>query len=96
YGGLTGWFNAKGEGDFVVNIRCAVVSGKLVWIRAGAGIVEGSDPDREWNETALKLDSMLSSLVSEDEFQGAAGVVSGVDVLPVNADEKAGPDGSGL
>jgi len=93
YGGLTGWFNAKGEGDFVVNIRCAVISGKMVWIRAGAGIVEGSDPDREWNETALKLDSMLSSLVSVQDFQGAASVVSGVEAGAENAPGNVEADG---
>ncbi len=60
--GPVGWFNAKGEGAFVVALRSALVAEREAWLYAGAGIVEGSTADGEWAETAVKFRAMRAAL----------------------------------
>lgn len=62
YAAPVGWFNSDGEGMFCVALRCAVVTPQTAWLFAGAGIVAGSDPEREYRETAAKLRPMLEAL----------------------------------
>jgi menaquinone-specific isochorismate synthase len=61
YAGAVGWVDAQ-DAEFAVAIRSAVIRGKEACLFAGAGIVAESDPDAEWNETALKMSPMLSAL----------------------------------
>lgn len=62
YAGPIGWFDAAGAGEFVPGLRSAL-AGKDGWrLFAGAGIVEGSDPEREWEETGMKFRPMLSAV----------------------------------
>jgi isochorismate synthase len=63
YAGPVGWFDAHGNGDFSVAIRSALVQGRHAWIPAGAGIVPGSDPSAEYEETALKQRTLLTALL---------------------------------
>ena len=62
YAGPVGWMDAEGDGDFVVAIRGASVAGDRATLYAGAGIVAGSDPERELAETGLKLRTALGAL----------------------------------
>jgi isochorismate synthase len=62
YAGPVGWFDGEGDGVFVPALRSAVGCGADWHLFAGAGIVEGSDPDREWEETCVKLEPMLRAL----------------------------------
>ncbi|QYY36381.1 isochorismate synthase [Ruficoccus sp. ZRK36] len=62
YAGALGWIDYRGEGDFVVAIRSALVEGNRARLYAGVGVVEGSDPAREKAETDLKLRAMLDTL----------------------------------
>jgi isochorismate synthase EntC len=62
YASPIGWFDAAGDGAFAVALRCALVDGRRAWLFAGAGIVEGSDPELEYAETELKHAAMLSVL----------------------------------
>ena len=62
YAGPIGWVDAQGGGEFVVGIRSALVRGSEAWLYAGCGIVEGSDPRREYEESCLKLRPMLAAL----------------------------------
>ena len=62
YAGPIGWFDLAGEGDFVPALRAAVGAGRRWRLFAGAGIVEGSSPEAEWAETALKLEPALRAL----------------------------------
>jgi salicylate biosynthesis isochorismate synthase len=62
YGGPVGWLDQWGEGVFAVAIRSALIRGESAWVYAGAGIVEASNPDNEWRETCLKLDTAMSGL----------------------------------
>lgn len=59
YAGPVGWISADAA-DFAVAIRSATVSGGSLRVTGGAGIVRGSDPAAEWDETARKVRSFLS------------------------------------
>lgn len=62
YAGLVGWTDAHGDGEWAVAIRCAEVRGDTLRLYAGAGIVPGSDPERELAETSAKFRTMLAAL----------------------------------
>jgi menaquinone-specific isochorismate synthase len=61
YAGALGWMNARGGGEFFVGIRSALVEGVRCRAFAGAGIVAGSTPDKEFAETELKFQAMLEA-----------------------------------
>lgn len=60
FGGIVGWCDAEGNGEWVVTIRCAKLHGNQVRLFAGAGIVPASSPVGEWRETGVKLSTMLN------------------------------------
>lgn len=62
YAGPIGWMDAKGDGEFAVALRSALVRGEKALLYAGCGIVAGSDPGREYAESAIKLEAMLWAL----------------------------------
>jgi isochorismate synthase len=59
YTGPVGWADRHGDGEFGVAIRCALVRGNQATLYAGAGIVVGSDKDKEWDEVELKFNALL-------------------------------------
>jgi isochorismate synthase len=62
YAGPVGWMDASGDGEFTVAIRSALLRGPEASLFAGCGIVAGSDPEREYAESCLKLRPILSAL----------------------------------
>jgi menaquinone-specific isochorismate synthase len=62
YGAPVGWVDSQGNGEFAVAIRSAVAHLNHARLYAGAGIVEGSDAEREWVETGVKFKPMLDAL----------------------------------
>ncbi|GAB4575178.1 MAG: isochorismate synthase MenF [Anaerolineae bacterium] len=58
------------DGTFAVAIRSAISKENRVWLYAGAGIVNGSTPEREWQETALKFRAMLNAFDVEEQPNG--------------------------
>jgi len=62
YAAPVGWFDLDGNGELAVAIRSGVLAGDRAHLWAGAGIVAGSDPDRELAETDVKLRAMLGAL----------------------------------
>lgn len=62
YAGAVGWTNAVGDGAWYVALRCAEVCGREARLYAGAGIVEGSDPAAEADETSGKFQAVLRAL----------------------------------
>ncbi|MEQ9308716.1 MAG: isochorismate synthase [Balneolaceae bacterium] len=62
YASPFGWINAHGNGEFVVAIRSGLIKNDEVHFFAGCGIVEDSDPEKEWEETNLKFIPMLTAL----------------------------------
>lgn len=63
YAAPLGWIDDRGNCEFVVGIRSALIEGNRARLYAGAGIVSGSDPDKEFAEVELKLQSLLNALV---------------------------------
>jgi menaquinone-specific isochorismate synthase len=63
YGGALGWIDSNGGGEFVVGLRSALVDGPRARMYAGAGIVAGSSPEREFEETELKFKAMQDALI---------------------------------
>jgi menaquinone-specific isochorismate synthase len=62
YAAPVGWFDLAGNGDLAIALRSGVLAGDRAHLWAGAGIVEGSVPDRELAETESKLRAMLGAL----------------------------------
>ncbi|MCB9736669.1 MAG: isochorismate synthase [Deltaproteobacteria bacterium] len=62
YAGVVGVLDAEARGHAVVALRSGLLEPDGAWLYAGAGIVRGSDPAREHEETALKLRRMASAL----------------------------------
>lgn len=64
YAGAVGWCDSTGDGEYMVAIRCAEVSGDGTWARAwaGGGIVADSDAQEEFDETTAKLQTIMRSL----------------------------------
>jgi menaquinone-specific isochorismate synthase len=63
YAAPIGWLDHQGNGEFAVGIRSALLNGCHARLFAGAGIVKGSDPDRELAEVQLKLQALLQALI---------------------------------
>jgi menaquinone-specific isochorismate synthase len=63
YSGIVGMANSRlDQADFAVSIRSGVVKGRRALIYAGAGLVAGSEPKAEFEETGWKLRTMQSAL----------------------------------
>ncbi len=62
YAGPVGWIDGGGSGDFAVAIRSALLLPAEARLYAGCGIVADSDPDREFEESRLKLRPLMSAL----------------------------------
>lgn len=67
YAGPVGWMDDQGNGVFVPALRSAVGGGREWTLFAGAGIVAGSSPEREWEETRLKFRPVLRALGVDGE-----------------------------
>lgn len=56
YTGILGPFEGKTKADLYVNLRCGKITKSRVKIFAGAGITEGSSPEKEWDEICRKAE----------------------------------------
>lgn len=65
YAAPVGWMDHKGNGEFSVAIRSALITGNQATLFAGAGIIKGSDIRKEFQETELKFEPLLSALGGE-------------------------------
>ena len=71
--GVIGWMDSRGNGEWVVVIRSALVSPNALTVFAGAGIVPGSVAQEEIEETANKMGTILNVLEQlQVPEQGAA------------------------
>lgn len=64
YAGAVGWCDQRGDGRWVVSIRCAQLSAdrRTADAHSGGGIVAESDPDDEVAETTTKFNTILAAL----------------------------------
>jgi menaquinone-specific isochorismate synthase len=63
YAGPVGWMDARGDGSWAIGLRSAHVDGDHATMYAGVGIVAGSRPGPELQETQLKLQALLAALI---------------------------------
>jgi isochorismate synthase len=72
WAGPVGWADARGDGEWMIGIRSALLHaddatpGRTVTVlglRAGSGIVAGSDPAAEAAETNVKLATVLDTVI---------------------------------
>ena len=61
YGGCVGYFSINGWADMAIAIRMAEID-KVCRVRAGAGIVADSNPEKEFLETENKMAAVLKAL----------------------------------
>ncbi len=64
YSGAVVKFSADGGMDAALTLRAAYECDGKTWLRAGAGIIEESQPDREFEETCEKLSTLAPYLVA--------------------------------
>jgi isochorismate synthase len=64
YAGPVGWVG-PGRAHFMVGLRSARVKQERARLYVGAGIVAGSDPQAEWQETEMKSLGMIRALAGE-------------------------------
>ena len=63
YAGPVGWLTPDGDGRFYVALRSVLLSPDECHLFAGSGIVEGSRPEKEEQETWLKLQTAMEALM---------------------------------
>lgn len=70
YAGAAGYFSFTGDMDTCIIIRTAVIVNDRLYAQAGAGIVAGSRPEREYEETVSKARVLLEALKMAEEGLG--------------------------
>lgn len=63
YSGAVVKFSADGALDAALALRAAYEHDGRTWLRAGAGVIEASNPEREFEETCEKLSTLAPYLV---------------------------------
>ncbi|MDE2828094.1 MAG: isochorismate synthase [Bacteroidota bacterium] len=61
YAGPVGWIGVN-EAEFAAGIRSGLVSGSIMRLYSGAGIVRGSTPSDEWDEIGHKISGLAKVL----------------------------------
>ena len=67
YGGAVGYIGFDGNMDVAIAIRTIVERNGEQWVQAGAGIVEASQPETEYEETVNKARAALLSIVAANQ-----------------------------
>ena len=62
YTGFLGPWMLNGKSDLFVNLRCAEIGSNKINLFIGGGLTADSDPEKEWEETELKAQTILSVL----------------------------------
>nr|WP_269453759.1 chorismate-binding protein [Pseudoclavibacter sp. 13-3] len=62
YAGPVGWIDASGDGEWAIGLRSAQRIGSTITAWAGGGIVAGSVPEQEFDETSAKLQPIRQAL----------------------------------
>lgn len=58
YSGYLGPINIDSESHIYVNLRTMKIEKNVVWAYVGGGFTEDSQPEKEWKETEIKLDTI--------------------------------------
>ncbi len=72
YAGAVGYIGFQGNMDTCITIRTILMKGQTVYLQAGAGIVDDSIPQREWEETLHKARALGQAVEqAEREWRSA-------------------------
>jgi salicylate synthetase len=63
YGGAVGWIDDRGSLDLALAIRTVFQYGDSFELAAGAGILAESQPEREYAESVMKMNTMAGQIV---------------------------------
>jgi anthranilate synthase component 1 len=74
YAGCAGYFSFNGNLDTAILIRSALINSKSITLRAGAGIVYESSPEKEYFEVENKLKALITTLQQLKDKNGAINV----------------------
>lgn len=64
YAGYLGPVNINNNICLFVNLRCMQLTGSEAILYAGAGVTADSVPENEWDETEIKLNTLLKVIRS--------------------------------
>lgn len=67
YGGAAGYIGFTGEMDMCIAIRMMVVKDETIYMQAGAGIVDDSDPVKEYEESENKVKALINAIYMRSE-----------------------------
>ena len=73
YSGAVVMISADGGLDAALTLRAAYECDGKTWLRAGAGIIVESDPEREFEETCEKLSTLAPYLIARQQDFGGSG-----------------------
>lgn len=62
FGGAIGYLGWHGDMDMSIAIRTCVIRDHHIYVQAGAGLVEDSDPHSEWQETQIKARAVIKAV----------------------------------
>lgn len=68
YSGYLGPVNVESESHLFVNLRTLKVEDGMAYVYAGGGITEDSQPDKEWAETEMKMDTIIRAFDNFNRF----------------------------
>lgn len=63
FAGYLGPVNVDNDIHLFVNLRCMRLSGRTATLFAGAGVTIDSQPEKEWDETEMKFDTLLNVIL---------------------------------
>ncbi len=64
YTGALGYIDLSGNMDLAITIRTAILKDRRLFLHVGGGIVSDSKVESEYDETLLKADSFLRTLIT--------------------------------
>lgn len=67
YSGSVMTYNSDGSFDAALVLRSIFQTNRESWVRVGAGIVDMSNPEREFTETQEKVSSVANQLIQNEE-----------------------------
>lgn len=68
YAGCLGYFSFTGDMDMCITIRTLVCDKNTIYAQAGAGIVQDSKPEKEYEETLSKAKVLLKAIEMRHQF----------------------------
>lgn len=69
YGGALGYFGFNGNLDTCIIIRTLIIKDGMAYVQAGAGVVDDSTPEGEYQETVNKAKALVKAVALANAFR---------------------------